>query len=200
MKLYGKIIGGFCKVEEKEGIEPRQSYNRTLGQVMIDQRFRKHPCKRKKVTVVACKTRTIAGRVVRDVERGLYKRDCLEAYDEQLWLCYGVLGQKRGSRDKIYCFYAPEVCCISNGKDHKKYEFSNKIGLLITKYSGIIFGAMVFEANLYDGHTHEPQVQQVSDLLGRLPKVALVDRGYKRRKDILGVEIRMPGSGKGKTA
>jgi IS5 family transposase len=58
---------------------------------------------------------------------------------------------------------------------------------------------MAFEDNPYDGHTLEPQLEQVSDLLGTLPKVALVDRGYKGRKTILGVEIMMPGSGRGKT-
>jgi transposase, IS5 family len=52
---------------------------------------------------------------------------------------------------------------------------------------------MAFEGNPYDGHTIEPQLEQVSDLPGKLPKVALVDRGYKGRKTILGVEIKMPG-------
>ncbi len=70
---------------------------------------------------------------------------------------------------------------------------------MITKKSGIIIGAMAFEDNPYDGHTLESQLDQISDLMGRLPKVALVDRGYKGRKTILGVEIMMPGTGKGKT-
>ena len=148
----------------------------------------------------ARKIKTIAGRLVRDVERGLDNKDRLEAYDEQLWLYYQVLGQKRDSKNKIYSFHAPEVSCISKGKDHKKYEFGNKSGFVITKKSGIIIGAMAFEDNPYDGHTLQPQLEQVSDLMGRLPKLALVDRGYKGRKTILGVEIMMPGSGKGKTA
>lgn len=148
----------------------------------------------------ARKIKTIAGRLERDVERGLDEKERLEAYDEQLWLYYLVLGQKRESTGKIYSFHAPEVSCISKGKDHKKYEFGNKSGFVITKNSGIILGAMAFEGNPYDGHTLLPQLEQVSDLLGKLPKVALVDRGYKGRKDILGVEIMMPGSGKGKTA
>jgi IS5 family transposase len=117
-----------------------------------------------------------------------------------LWLYYRLVGQKRDSKDKIYSFHAPEVSCISKGKEHKKYEFGNKSGFFITKKSGIIIGAMAFEGNPYDGHTLEPQLDQVSDMLGRLPKLALVDRGYKGRKEILGVEIKIPGSGKGHTA
>jgi len=198
-KLHKKIIEGCWKISEKEDLELRQSYKRTISQLMIDQRFREHPRRRKKAMAAARKLKTIAGRLVRDVERGLDEKDRLEAYDEQLWKYYRVLGQKRNSKDKIYNFHAPEVSCISKGKEHKKYEFGNKSGFVITKKSGIIIGAMAFEGNPYDGHTLEPQLEQVSDLLGRLPKLALVDRGYKGRKDVLGVEIKMPGSGKGKT-
>jgi len=71
---------------------------------------------------------------------------------------------------------------------------------VLTKKSGIVVGAMAFEDNIYDGHTLEPQLAQVEDLLGRLPETALVDRGCKGRKSILGVNIKIPGSGKGKTA
>ena len=71
-----------------------------------------------------------------------------------------------------------------------------KSGFVITKKSGIIIGAMAFESNPYDGHTLLPQLDQVSDLLEKLPKIALVDKGYKGRKVILGVEIKMPGSGR----
>jgi IS5 family transposase len=199
-KLHKKIIEGCWKIAEREDLELRQSYRRTLSQLMVDQRFREHPKRRKKAKAAARKIKTIAGRLVRDVERGLDDKDRLEAYDEQLWLYYRVLGQKRDSKDKIYSFHAPEVSCISKGKDHKKYEFGNKSGFVVTKNSGIIIGAMAFEGNPYDGHTLEPQLEQVSDLMGKLPKVALVDKGYKGRRTILGVEIKMPGSGKGKTA
>jgi IS5 family transposase len=199
-KLHKKIIEGCWKIAEKEDIALRQSYSRTLGQLMIDQRFREHPKRKKKAMAAARKIKTIAGRLVRDVERSLDDKERLEAYDEQLWLYYRVLGQRRDGHNKIYSFHAPEVSCISKGKDHKKYEFGNKSGFVITKNSGIILGAMAFEGNPYDGHTLLPQLEQVSDLMGRLPKVALVDRGYKGRKTILGVEIMMPGTGKGKTA
>ena len=199
-KLHKKIIEGCWKIADKEGIDFRQSYSRTLGQLMIDQRFWEHPKRKRKAMAAGLKIKTIAGRLVRDVERSLDAKDRLEAYDEQIWLYYRVLGQKRDSKDKIYIFLAPEVSCISKGKDHKKYEFGNKSGFVITKNSGIILGAMAFKGNPYDGHTLEPQLDQVSDLMGRLPKVALVDRGYKGRKTILGVEIMIPGTGKGKTA
>jgi len=199
-KMHKKIIEGCKKISEKENIKLRQSYKRTVSQLMIDQRFREHPRRRKKAMAAARKLKTIAGRLLREVERGLDDIDRLDAYDEQLWLYYRVLGQKRDSKDKLYSFHAPEVSCISKGKEHKKYEFGNKSGIVLTKNSGIIVGAMAFEGNPYDGHTLLPQLEQVEELLGRLPKTALVDRGYKWKKEIMGVSIRIPSSGKGNTS
>lgn len=94
----------------------------------------------------------------------------------------------------------PEVKCISWGKEPKKYEFGNKSCCAITKTTGIVVGAMAFEYNIYDGHAFESQLAQVEDLLGRLPKTALVDRGCEGRKRIMGVNIKIQGSEKGKSA
>ena len=199
-KLHKKIIEGCLKIAEKENIKLRQRYTRIVKQLMIDQRFREHPKRKKKANAAARKLKTIAGRLVRDVERNLDEVERLSYYDEQLWLYLLVLGQKRDDKNKLYSFHAPEVKCISKGKEHKKYEFGNKSCFALTKKSGIVVGAMAFEDNIYDGHAIEPQLEQVEDLIGRLPETALVDRGCKGRKSILGVTIKIPGSGKGKTA
>jgi len=199
-KLHKKIIEGCIKISEKENIKLRQRYTRIVKQLMIDQRFREHPKRKKKANAAARKLKTIAGRLVRDVERKLDDIDRLSYYDERLWLYLLVLGQRRDDKNKIYSFHSPEVKCISKGKEHKKYEFGNKSSFAITKKSGIVVGAMAFEENIYDGHAIEPQLAQVEDLLGQLPETALVDRGCKGRKSILGVNIKIPGSGIGKTA
>jgi transposase, IS5 family len=199
-KLHKKIIEGCLKIAEKENIKLRQRYTRIVKQLMIDQRFREHPQRRKKANAAARKLKTIAGRLVRDVERNLDELDRLSCYDEQLWLYLLVLGQKRDDKNKLYSFHAPEVKCISKGKEHKKYEFGNKSCFAITKKSGIVVGALAFEDNIYDGHAVEPQLEQVEDLIGKLPETVLVDRGCKGHKSIMGVNIKIPGSGKGKTA
>jgi len=62
--------------------------------------------------------------------------------------------------------------------------------------SGIIVGAIGFKENLYDADTLEPQLKQIERLTGRLPKTGIVDRGYRGRKKVLGVEIRIPGKPK----
>lgn len=199
-KLHKKIIEGCLKIAEKENIKLRQRYTRIVKQLMIDQRFREHPKRKKKANAAARKLKTIAGRLVRDVERNLDELDRLSCYDEQLWLYLLVLGQKRDDKNKIYSFHAPEVKCISKGKEHKKYEFGNKSCFALTKKSGIVVGALAFAENIYDGHAIEPQLEQIEDLTGKLPETALVDRGCKGRKSIMGVNIKIPGSGKSKTA
>ena len=61
-------------------------------------------------------------------------------------------------------------------------------------------GAMVHGDNIYDGCTIESQLAQVKDLLGRLPETAKIERGSIWRKGILGVNIKLPGFERGKTA
>ena len=199
-KLHKKIIEGCLKIAEKENIKLRQRYTRIVKQLMIDQRFREHPKRKKKANAAARKLKTIAGRLVRDVDRNLDELDRLGCYDEQLWLYLLVLGQKRDDKNKLYSFHAPEVKRISKGKEHKKYEFGNKRCFALTKESGIVIDALAFEDSIYDGHTIEPQLEQVKDLIGKLPETVLVDRGCKGRKSVLGVNIKIPGTGKGNSA
>ena len=47
-KFHKRIIEGSCKIAVKDGKELHQSYSRTRGQLMIDQRYREHPKRRKK--------------------------------------------------------------------------------------------------------------------------------------------------------
>ena len=124
--MFKKLKSQRLKIAEKEKIKLRQRYTRIVKQLMIDQRFREHPKRMKKANAAARKLKTIAGRLVRDIERNLDEVDRLSSYDEQLWLYLLVLGQKRDDKNKLYSFHAPEVKCISKGKEHKKYEFGNK--------------------------------------------------------------------------
>ena len=59
--------------------------------------------------------------------------------------------------------------------------------------SGIIVGALSFSDNPYDANTLDPQLKQVERITGKLPKTAITDRGYRGKKKVLGVEIRIPG-------
>lgn len=86
--------------------------------------------------------------------------------------------------------HEPEVCCISKGKEHKKYEFGNKASFVKTD-TGVIVGAMGFR-NEYDGHTLPPVLEQVRRLTDKVPKKAKVDRGYRGKKQIGETSILIP--------
>ena len=132
-KLHKKIIEGCLKISEKKNIKLRQCCTRIVKQLMIEQLFREYPKKRKKTNAVARKLKTIAERLVREVERSIDDNSRLRHYDEQLGLYLLVLGQKRDDKNKMYSYHTPEVKCISKGKEHKKYEFGNKSSFTITK-------------------------------------------------------------------
>ncbi len=191
VKLQKKIIGKCRKIAIKEKIQLRQSYQRELKQLMIDQRFHSHPRRRKKALAAARRIRVITGRVVRDIERKM-DREQKEKYAGQLSIFNRVLTQERGSSDKVYSLHQPHVKCIAKGKEAKKYEFGNKSSIARTRKSGIIVGAMGFTDNVYDGDTLLPQLEQTERITGHRPKAGIVDRGYKGRKTINGVQIIIP--------
>jgi len=191
-KLQKKIIEKCRDIAIDEGIQLRQSYKRTLKQLMIDQRFREHPRRKKKANAAARKIKTIAGRVVRDVERKL-NTEQLGRYEQDLLLFHRILSQNRKDTNKIYSLHEPEVRCIAKGKEAKKYEFGNKVSIVKTMKSGIIVGALSFNDNPYDTTTLAPQLRQVERLTEKLPETAIADRGYRGKKKVLGVEIRIPG-------
>lgn len=186
-KLHRKIINKCKAISEKEGLPQRQSYVRVLKELWRDQRFRNHPKNKAKAKKADRKIRTIAGRLVRELERNLGPSS---QYQSLLNLFKQILAQKKGSKNKIYSIHEPDVCCISKGKDHKKYEFGNKASFVKTD-TGVIVGALGLR-NEYDGHTLEPVLEQVERLRGKMPKRAKVDRGYRGKKQLGETEILIP--------
>ena len=191
-KLQAKIIKRCRKIAKKEGINLRQSYQRVLKQLMIDQRFREHPKRRKKANAAARKIKTIAGRVLRDLERGMDQGQ-RDKYEELLLIFKQILSQERDTKNKIYSIHEPHVKCIAKGKEAKKYEYGNKVSIAKTKKSGIILGALSFIENVYDGDTLEAQLSQIENVTGGYrPKIGIVDRGFRGRKHVNGTQIVIP--------
>ena len=186
-KLHKKIITKCQQIAAEQQLTVRQSYTQTLKKLSRDQRFRNHPKNKVKARKADKKIKTIAGRLVRELERNLPPDS---KHLESLELYKKVLAQKRSDKDKIYSLHEPETCCISKGKEHKKYEFGNKASFVKTS-SGVIVGAMGLR-NEYDGHTLEVVLKQVGELVGKSPKVAAVDRGYRGKTLIGETQILLP--------
>ncbi len=190
-KLHHRIIKNVNKIADESGIKLRQTYKRISKQLLIDQRFRNHPKRKKKAHAAARKLKTIAGRLVRDVDRKMNDEQKTQ-YSERFDVFRQILKQKKTDKNKIYSLHELAVSCIAKGKEAKKFEFGNKTRIVLTKNCGIIVGALAFENNLYDGHTLEEHLSQTERLTGHRPKVGIVDRGYRGRKNIEGTEIISP--------
>jgi len=191
-KLQKKIIEKCRKIARKEGIRLRQTYKGELKQLMIDQRFHDHPQRKKKAHAARRRIKVIAGKIFRDLERKMGEVQKLK-YQNQFSIFNRVLTQSRNSKNKVYSLHQPQVSCIAKGKEHKKYEFGNKVSLAKTVKSGIIVGVMSFTGNPFDGDTLEPQLAQVERITSHKPETGIVDRGYRGRKQINGTQIICPG-------
>lgn len=186
-KLHKKIVRKVLSIVKTLGLPLRQSYTFVLKRIYRDQRFRNHPKNRAKALKADRRLRTIAGRLVRELKRNLAGN---HDYDSLLGIFERVLSQKCCSRRKIYSLHEPEVQCISKGKEHKKYEFGNKVSI-IRSITGIILGARSFR-NEYDGHTIEESLLQVERITGKKVGRLAGDRGYRGKKEVNGTQILIP--------
>jgi len=173
-KLLNKVIAYCRKVAAKEGTHVRQSYSRELKGLKLAQRFRGRSHSVKKVAKADRRMRTIAGRLVRELQRELPERN---PYKERLELCLKFVNGEKVDGHKIYSLHEPDVLCVSKGKEHKKYEFGNKVSV-VRHWSGLIIGALSFR-NEFDGHTVDESLKQVGRVYGRKVKVLAGDRGYR---------------------
>lgn len=192
-KLYEKIAKKCVAIAENEGVLLRQTYRRTLKELMLAQRFRNHPKNYKKARKAAKKLKTIAGRLMRDLGRKL-PIDAFGHYASLFKIFEQVLNQRRNSSNKIYSIHEPEVYCIGKGKAHKKYEFGAKASIAVTKNSGIIVGAVSHPQNIHDSKTLVDVISQSSELRGQCPAVAICDRGYRGKGKVGETKILIPKS------
>ena len=192
-KLHKKIIGKVLKIVKELNLPMRQSYTFVLKGIYRDQRFRNHPKNRRKAIKADKRLRTLAGRLVRELERNLGQN---RQHDELLSIFKKILLQRRNSSHKIYSIHEPEVQCISKGKEQKKYEVGNKVSI-IRSATGVILGASSFR-NEYDGHTIQKSLEQVRRLTGKSIRRLAGDRGYRGRKEIDGTQILIPNAPRAK--
>jgi len=183
-KLYTKVHQYCQRIAKKEGIKFKRTYSKKIKQLQYQLRFTRSPKNYKKHMKLQEKYRRLVVKLCDDLVNQL-SNEQFEKNSEIFDVLYRILVQERKDKDKIYSVHEPLTQCIAKGKDHKPYEFGNKSSFAYTRDEGIIVGAMAFEDNPYDGHTLEPQLNQIKELTGFNPKVAIVDRGYKGQ-DLIG--------------
>ena len=190
-KLAKKIIDKCNDIARKEGVNQRQTYTKTAKQLLRNTHNSSHPKRRKKAKRSGQKLKTIAGRLIRELERKLTPEQ-LENYLDKMNMFTKVLGQKRSDKNKIYSLHKPFTACIAKGKAHKQYEFGNKVGLITTYKSLIITAIKSFRGNPHDSKTIEPLLNQMQSNLNHTPQEVIYDRGGKGQKQIGNTKISTP--------
>ena len=193
-KLCKKVIDYCNKIAENEGIKQRQRYTKVSKQLVRNTYNGKHPKRAKLARKSQRQLKTIAMRLIRELERN-FTAEQQEFYRESMELYTKAVTQKRNDTDKVYSLHKPFTRCIAKGKAHKQYEFGNKVGLVTTSNKGkkIILGIKAFLQTPYDGHTIEPLLDQMETGGQQLPKELVYDRGGKGKSEIKGVKISIPG-------
>jgi len=182
-KLAKRVIDKCNTLAKQTGVAQRQSYTRVSKQLVRDTFNGKHPKRAKKARKAGKKLRTIAGRLIRELERGLSLKS-LALNQESLNLYKQIIQQRRTDKNKIYSIHKPFTSCIAKGKAHKQYEFGNKIGLLTTSKTLIITAIKAFDGNPHDSKTIAPLLEQAQQNDLTVPHEVVYDRGGKGQKQI----------------
>lgn len=193
-KLSKKIIDSCLAISKTEGTKLRQSYRREVKQLMKDQYNSKHPSRAKKGRRAIRRLKTIAGRLIRELRREL-PTEKLESYSERLNMYDQILAQKRKGKNKKYSLHEPHTSCIAKGKAHKQYEFGSKVTIVKGMKTGVLLAALSVTGNPHDSNLIEPTLLQEQRITGQLPKTVIADRGYRGKKEVLGVEVLIPKPG-----
>jgi IS5 family transposase len=182
-RLYYKARRILVKLAKRQGIDLRQTYERVGKRAFIMQGRYGHARQMKRAKREQKRLHTYLGRVIRDIERKCEAPDILLA--TMLERAKRIFGQKRNDSNKLYSMQAPEVECISKGKEHKKYEFGCKVSLVSTSKDNWIVGAQAIHGNPYDGHTLKEALDQSQSITGWRPEHAYCDKGYKGNPAVL---------------
>lgn len=207
-----KVIDYCNKIAEKEGLKQRQRYTKVSKRLVRNTYNDKHPKQAKMARKSQRQLKTIAMRLIRELERS-FTAEQKEFYKNTLTLYAKAVTQKRNDTDKINSIHKPFTRCIARGKANKQHEmhsirefltkykkeneqFGNKVGLITTSGKGkkIILGTKAFLKTPYDGHNIEPLLEQMENSGQQLLKELVYDRGGIGKSEIKGVKISIPST------
>ena len=179
-KLLNRSRVRLARLCERRGLTLRQSYARTGPKLLLQANRYAHAKQYRRLRRQIKRLRTILGRVVRDIERKTANSPLLGVlFQEEIKMARRLLTQGRTGKDKLYSLHAPEVECISKGKEHKRYEFGVKASIAVTNKSNFVVGAMALPGRPYDGHSLVGALEQVRKLTQSAIEEVFVDRGYR---------------------
>lgn len=191
-KLAIKIINRLNKIAKSHGIQQRRTFFKEVKKLRLDIRHFRHVKKRSKARRALKRLRTIARALIRELRRMLPAYCLFEFYQKDFLFYERVLDQKPKDKNKIYSLHEKQVYCIAKGKDHKQYEYGNKVSIASTAKGNLIIGVVSHEKNMHDSHTLPEILNHIEQSRGAAVKQAVVDRGYRGKKEVNGTEIILP--------
>ena len=72
------------------------------------------------------------GRVLRDIDRQRGNKALSANFTKLIEVAEKIRLQERNTPKKIYSLHESEVCCMGKGKDRVRYEFGQKVAVVIT--------------------------------------------------------------------
>ncbi len=193
-KLAIKIINRLDKLAKAYGIQQRRTYGKEVKALRLSLRHFRHVKRRAKAKRALKRLRTIAHALIRELRRTLPCYALFERYQKD-FLFYGrVLDQHPKGHDKIYSLHEPDTYCIAKGKDHKPYEYGNKVSIAATAKTNIIVGVVSHERNLHDSKTLPDVLGHLEASRGQAAKAAVCGRGYRGPKAVGDTQVILPAT------
>ncbi len=191
-KLAIKIINRLNKLAKYHSIQQRRTYIKEVKNCRLLIRHFRHVKKRAKAKKALKRLRTIANKLIRELQRKLPQHLLFESYQKDFLFYQQVLAQQPKDKNKIYSLHEPNVYVIAKGKDHKQYEYGNKVSIVSTKDTNIIIGVASHDKNIHDSKTLDIALSHAHSNRTKSIKNAVCDRGYVGAKEVLGVKIILP--------
>lgn len=191
-KLAIKIINRLNKLAKAYGIQQRRTYQKEVKDLRLKLRHFRHVSRRAKAKKALKRLRTIAHALIRELRRTLPCYALFERHQKEFLFYERVLNQQPKDHDKIYSLHEPDVYCIGKGKDHKPYEYGNKVSIAATAKSNIIVGVVSHAQNLHDSKTLPEVLAHCQASRGKAVKAGVCDRGYRGPKAVGEAQIILP--------
>jgi IS5 family transposase len=191
-KLAIKIINRLNKLSKAQGIQQRRTYKKEVKNLRLSIRHFRHPRRRKSAKKGLKRLRTIAHILIREQRRRLPKHTLFERHQQDFLFYERILKQQPKDKNKIYSLHEPDSYCIGKGKDHKPYEYGNKVSIASTAKSNIIVGVVSHDKNCHDNHTLPEVLAHIEKSRGESVKNGVCDRGYRGKKTFGGTSIILP--------
>lgn len=191
-KLAIKIINRLNKLAKHHGIKQRRTFVKEVKSYRLSIRHFRHVKKRTKARKALKRLRTIASILIRELQCKLSQSLLFETYQKDFLFYQKVLNQKPKDKNKIYSLHEPNVYVIAKGKDHKKYEFGNKVSIVSSKVNNIIIGVVSHKQNIHDSKTLSDALDHAHNNRTKPIKQAVCDRGYQSVKQVGNTAIILP--------